>query len=158
MGKLFDELDLRILDRLQADGRKPFTQIAQELGVSEGTVRSRVGRLTRRRMVKFVADVDPNELGLVYVYAGLRVQGPALKRAVEAVVAIPEAIYVVLCTGTFDVMLELMCRSNDDLVRLLHEIRSIPGVSHVAIMTILGIEKDEWRYTALASEAAPLKE
>ena len=40
-----DDLDLSILASLQSDGRRPFTDIAQELGVSEGTVRNRVSKL-----------------------------------------------------------------------------------------------------------------
>ena len=60
-------MDLRILDLLQADGRMPFVKIAEQLGVSDTTVRTRVDRLVRRFGVKFVVDVDPNDLGLVYV-------------------------------------------------------------------------------------------
>jgi Lrp/AsnC family transcriptional regulator for asnA, asnC and gidA len=42
-----DEMDLRILDLLQADGRMPFVKIAEQLGVSDTTVRTRVDRLVR---------------------------------------------------------------------------------------------------------------
>ena len=87
--KNFDDLDLRILEQLQEDGRASFARIAAALGVSEGTVRTRVGRLTRSNLVKFVADIDPRDLGLVEVYLGLRIQGPALERAVEQITAIP---------------------------------------------------------------------
>ena len=41
----FDDLDLRIIDALAEDGRRPFTAVASDLGVAEATVRARVGRL-----------------------------------------------------------------------------------------------------------------
>ena len=145
----FDELDVRILDQLQKDGRMPFTSVAKELGVSEATVRARVGRMTRERLVKFVTDVDPTEFGLVYVYLGLQIQGPALKRAVAALNGFPEITYTVICTGTFDLLAELICQTGDDLLRLLQDVRAIPGITRVETMTVLSIEKDEWRYWAM---------
>ena len=150
----FDKLDIRILQQLQIDGRMPFTRIADELGVSEGTVRARVSRLTRSRMVKVVADADPKDLGLVEVYLGLRIQGPALERAVEQITAIPEIPYVAVCSGTFDILCEVICRNNDDILRLLQEVRKIPGISHIETLTVLKIQKENWRYSALAKEAA----
>jgi len=151
---LLDALDVKILELLQVDGRMPFTKIAKEVSVSEATVRALVNRLTRSRMVKFVTDIDPNDLGLVYVYVGVRIQGPAMQRAIEVIKQIPEIIYIVVCTGTFDAMCEIVCRNNDDLMRLLQEVRKTPGVSRVETMTVLKIEKDEWRYTALTVEPA----
>lgn len=150
MKQRFDDLDVKILEQLQIDGRMAFTRIAQQLEVSEGTVRARVSRLTRSRMVKFVADVDPKDLGLVEAYLGLRIQGPALERAVDQISAIPEIPYVAVCSGTFDILCELICRDNDDLLRLLKDVRKIPGVSHIETLTVLKIQKEDWRFTALA--------
>jgi Lrp/AsnC family transcriptional regulator for asnA, asnC and gidA len=152
MAAPFDELDLRILEQLQDDGRRPFTRIAQELGVAEATVRARVSRLQRRKVVKFVADVDPIELGLVFAYVGLRIQGPALKRATEALNAIPETVYVMVTTGAYDLMAEIVCADNEDLLRLLQdEIRSVPGLVAVDTINVLRISKDQWRYSTIAA-------
>jgi Lrp/AsnC family transcriptional regulator for asnA, asnC and gidA len=131
----------------------PFTRIAEAVGVSEATVRARVARMTRRRTVKFVIDVDANELGLVEVYLGLRVQGPALERVVAAVAEIPEVPYSAITSGPFDVMCEVLCRDNDDLIRLLVEVRKVPGVISVEVITILKIHKDDWSYAALMPQA-----
>ena len=150
-----DELDRRIVHTFQADGRMPFTKVAEELGVSEGTVRQRVARLTRAGVLKFIADTDPRDFGLVEVYLGLRIQGPALERAVEQITSIPEIPYAAVCSGTFDILCEVICRDNDDLLRLLQEVRKIPGVSHIETLTVLKIQKEEWRYSALAASTGP---
>lgn len=149
-----DELDLRILDLLQADGRMPFVKIAEQLGVSDTTVRTRVDRLVRRFGVKFVVDVDPNDLGLVYVYIVVGVQGAALARGVERMTALPEVIFLARTVGTHDLMAEAICRDHEDLMRLLDEIRAIPGVVRMDTLTVLRVEKEDWRFVGLAGGRA----
>jgi len=144
-----DALDVRILQQLQIDGRMAFTRIADEVGVSEATVRARVGRLTRTRTVRFVANVDAGDLGLVEAYLGVRVQGPALDRAIAAITAVPEVPYAAACSGPYDILCEVVCRDNDDLLRLLMDIRRAPGVWSIETITVLKIHKDDWRYEAL---------
>ncbi|HZD79305.1 MAG TPA: Lrp/AsnC family transcriptional regulator [Actinomycetota bacterium] len=151
MPPLIDELDLRILDLLQTDGRMPFVKIAEQLGVSDTTVRTRVDRLVRRFGVKFVVDVDPNDLGLVYVYLAVGVRGPALARAVERMTALPSVIFLARTVGTHDLMAEAICRDHEDLMRLLDEIRAIPGVVRMDTLTVLRVEKEDWRFVGLAA-------
>ena len=57
------DLDKRIIEHLQADGRRPFTQIAAELGVSEAAVRARTNRLIERGILQVVGVTDPLKLG-----------------------------------------------------------------------------------------------
>lgn len=57
------ELDKRIIEHLQLDGRRPFTQIATALGVSEATVRARTNRLIERGILQIVGVTDPLKLG-----------------------------------------------------------------------------------------------
>ncbi len=57
------DLDKRIIEHLQADGRRPFTQIAAELGVSEAAVRARTNRLIERGILQIVGVTDPLKLG-----------------------------------------------------------------------------------------------
>lgn len=146
-----DQLDIRILEQLQLDGRMPFSQIARTLGISDVTVRSRVNRLLRAQLVRFVTDVDPRRLGLIEVYLGLQIQGPALDRAIATVTDIPEVTYAAEMSGTYDLLCEVIARDNDDLVRLLREVRGTPGVTRVETLTVLQIHKETWRYAGLAA-------
>ncbi len=146
-----DELDLKILDLLQADARMPIVRIADELGVSDTTVRARVDRLIRNFDLKFVVDVDPNDLGLVYLYLAVRVQGPSLQKAIDRLSRLPEIIFLGRCTGGYDLMGEMVCRDNDDLMRVLDDIRAVPGVVEMDTYTILRVEKEDWRFSGFAS-------
>ena len=60
------DLDKRIIEHLQTDGRRPFTQIAADLGVSEAAVRARTNRLIERGILQVVGVTDPLKLGFQY--------------------------------------------------------------------------------------------
>jgi Lrp/AsnC family transcriptional regulator for asnA, asnC and gidA len=144
--RTFDDLDLRIIDALAEDGRRPFTTVAKDLGIAEATVRARVARLQRLDAIHFVTDVKPHELGLLFAYLGVRITGPDVPRAVEAICRIPEAVYVIECTGNYDVLVEVVAADGDDRLRLMqHEIRKVPGVAEVDSFVGLRIAKGTFR-------------
>lgn len=146
----FDQLDIEIMDLLQSDGRTPLVKIAQQLGVSDTTVRSRIERLIDRFGLKFVVDIDPNSLGLLYLNMALRVQGPSLGRVIERLVSQPQVIFLARTTGGYDLMSEVVCRDNDDLMSLLDDVRAIPGITHIDTFTVLRVEKEDWRFSGFA--------
>lgn len=147
--KLPDRTDVAIIERLQEDGRMPFAQIARELGLAEATVRHRVNRLRREGIVQIVAVVDPLELGLHLAEVGIRLRGP-VEAAVAALEPIPEVVYVAVCTGSFDLLVEVVFRDSDHLLHVLSGgIRQAPGVDVVEVFTILKVPKDSYRYTEL---------
>ena len=145
-GQTFDDLDLQIIDALSEDGRRPFTTVAKDLGVAEATVRARVSRLQRLEAIRFVTDVKPHELGLLFAYLGVRITGRDVPRAVDAICQIPEAVYVIECTGNYDVLVEVVAKDGDDLLRLMQqEIRRVPGVAEVDSFVGLRIAKGTFR-------------
>ena len=93
-----DEIDRAIIRLLQVDGRKPFTEIAAEIGVSEGTVRQRVKRLVADQMLQVVGIVDPKYMGWdaagmvgVTVQSGL-IDEVAAEIAIDAADGAPQAV------------------------------------------------------------------
>jgi Lrp/AsnC family transcriptional regulator for asnA, asnC and gidA len=88
----FDATDERILEALQVDGRRSFRDIAREIGVSEGTVRTRVRRLEAAGVLRFLAFVDPSQLGqrvLALVFARVEPQHEMLWGIVSRLRALP---------------------------------------------------------------------
>jgi Lrp/AsnC family transcriptional regulator for asnA, asnC and gidA len=153
----FDELDRQIIDALFEDARRPFTTVAKDLGVAEATIRARVARLQRLDAIRFVTDVRPHELGLMFAYLGVRIQGQDVPRAIEAICRIPEAVYVIECTGNYDVLVEVVATDGDDLLRLMQqEIRRVPGVAEVDSFVGLRIAKGTFRYTDLGRSGESL--
>jgi Lrp/AsnC family transcriptional regulator for asnA, asnC and gidA len=152
----FDETDIAILEAVLDEGRKPFTRVADELGVSEATVRARVARLERLGVVRFVADVDPIALGRVFANIGIRVQGTHLQKAIEAVADLNETSYCMVTAGAYDIVAEVVCYDHDDLFRLIQQdLRAIPGVTAIETMVVLQVAKSVWRYPLSPRDSAP---
>jgi Lrp/AsnC family transcriptional regulator for asnA, asnC and gidA len=152
----FDDIDLRIVDALAEDGRRPFTQVAHDLGIAEATVRARVNRLLRRDAIRFVTDMRPHELGLLFAYLGVRLGGRDVRAAIDGLCAIPEAVYVIECTGHYDVLVEVVAQDGDDLLRVMQqEVRAVPGVIEVDSFVGLRIAKGTFRYTDLGRAGEP---
>lgn len=151
MDPRIDELDIQLLDLLQADARMSFVNLANELGVSDTTVRTRVERLVRQLGVKFVVDIDPADLGLLYLYLAARVQGATMAKAIERLSLLPQVVFVGRTTGGYDLICEVICRDYDDLTRLLDEVRAIPGIVHMDTFNVLRVEKEEWRFSGFAA-------
>jgi len=145
-----DLLDRRIIICLQQDGRRTFASLAAELHVAESTVRTRVGRLTGSGILKFFADIDPYPLGLTYAHVMIRVRGAHLRQAAKALAAIPEILYVGMCTGSFDIVTDVVCRDNQHLLKLIQDaIRPISGIEYLETFITLDILKDTYSYEAV---------
>ena len=139
-----DDLDFAILAHLQEDGRRSFTDMADALGVSIGTVRNRVGRLLRARTLHVIGRADPHHVGF-RAPANLRLQvrpSHELGRVAERVAALPEASYVALVSGEYDLEADVMCRDLDHLTELVtRQVQPLPGVVRVRTDLILRIVK-----------------
>ena len=109
------ELDKRIIEHLQQDGRRPFTQIAAELGVSEAAVRARTNRLVERGILQVVGVTDPLKLGFQQMaMIGIRCEADRLDRTSPTRCAeLPEVDYVVITAGTYDILIETVCEDNE---------------------------------------------
>src|SRR5579862_1208239 len=93
-----DDLDRRIIEALQANGRESFRAIAARVGVSEATVRASYSRLTAEGILQVTAITNP--LGLGYEQALVGVKTTGLPGAVaDEISQWPEADYVIVTAG-----------------------------------------------------------
>jgi Lrp/AsnC family transcriptional regulator for asnA, asnC and gidA len=141
-------LDKEILEHLQVDGRRPFTQIAAELGVSEAAVRARTNRLIERGVLQIVGVTDPLKLGYDQMaMVGVRCEGDQVLAAAEAIAALPEVIYVVVTAGAYDLLVEAVCEDNEALLRFLTEkLRKVAGVQATETFVYLRIVKQAYEW------------
>jgi Lrp/AsnC family transcriptional regulator, regulator for asnA, asnC and gidA len=144
--ELVDDLSKRIIAQLQRDGRRSYAAIAHETGLSEAAVRQRVRKLVESRVMQIVAVVNPLALGLARMaMIGIKADGDL--REVAAELALIEQVdYVVLCAGSFDILVELLCEDNEHLLSLVNDrIRVIPGVRSAEIFPYLRIVKESYQ-------------
>jgi Lrp/AsnC family transcriptional regulator for asnA, asnC and gidA len=141
-------LDKRIIEHLQQDGRRPFTQIAAELGVSEAAVRARTNRLVERGILQIVGVTDPLKLGFQQqAMIGVRCERDRLLQVAEAVSAFPQVDYVVITAGTFDLLIEVVCENNEALLQFLTEkLRAVDGVRETETFVYLRMVKQTYQW------------
>ncbi len=149
-GEDVSALDKRIIEHLQADGRRPFTQIALDLGVSEAAVRARTNRLIERGILQVVGVTDPLKLGFHQMaMIGVRCESDRLVSVAEELAAMPEVDYVVITAGTYDLLIETVCEDNEALLRFLAErLRAIPGVRETETFVYLRLVKQTYQWGA----------
>ena len=63
LSKAMDQLDKNIINFLQENGRMRYTKIAEELGVTEGTVCNRAARLQESNTIQIIGMTDPHSMG-----------------------------------------------------------------------------------------------
>jgi Lrp/AsnC family transcriptional regulator for asnA, asnC and gidA len=142
-----DEASKAIIEQLQQDGRRSYSAIAKVVGLSEAAVRQRVQRLTESGVMQIVAVTDPVELGFGrQAMIGIRAQGP-LEPVAEALGALGEVDYVVITAGSFDLLVEVVCESDDHLLELLSQrVRSIEGVVATETFMYLSLRKQTYSW------------
>lgn len=122
-----DDVDRRIIEALQRNGRESFRGIAARVGVSEATVRARYGRLTSEGILQVVGVTNPLGLGFEQALIGVKTSGPPSAVADE-ISKWPEADYVVVTAGQFDVVVEVVASGRSELLELTNRIRALDGV------------------------------
>jgi len=144
---VLDDINKRIIEQLQEDGRTSYAALATVVGLSEAAVRQRVQRLLDSGVMQIVAVTDPLRLGFArQVMVGLRVEGD-IRPIADALAAIPEIDYVVICAGGYDLLIEIVCTDDEDLLRLLNDtIRVIPGVRSTETFVYLKLAKQTYTW------------
>lgn len=122
-----DELDRKIIEALQENGRESFRRIASRLGVSEATVRSRYARLTSEGILQVVAVTNPLGLGFEQALVGIKTSG-APSEVADELAGWHEVDYVVVTAGQFDVVVEVVAADRRELLELTNRMRALEDV------------------------------
>lgn len=139
-----DKIDRDLIRALQADGRTPYSKLSRLVGLSDASCRQRVMRLLDEGVIDIVAVTDPVKLGLGYqALLGITVSGDVRDVANE-VGHLDDAVYVVMSTGRFDLLVELVSRNGEAFVEVSNQIRTMNDVSGVEVMSYLGITKQTY--------------
>ncbi len=134
-----DQINLDIPAHLQQDGRKPFTEIAKDLSISEGMVRKRVARLSDERVVQIVGLVDPYKLGLdAPTMIGITIADVDIEVVAAEITTFSEVSYLVMVSGEYDFIVEVQCRDREHFSEFLNQrLRKFQGVHRTRTFMIL---------------------
>ena len=142
-----DDVSKAIIEQLQEDGRRSYAEIGKAVGLSEAAVRQRVQKLTESGVMQIVAVTDPMQLGF-YRQAMIGIRASGDTRIVAEKLALLDAVdYVVLTAGDFDIIIEVVCESDDELISLLNSgIRTIENVVSTETFVYLRLQKQHYNW------------
>ncbi len=143
-----DHVDRQILQILQEDGRTPYTEIAHQLKVSEGTIRSRISRLLHDGVFQFVIRTDPEKLGLnVLAFIGLTTKLGKQKQVAAELTELPQVTFVGAFSGKHDLIIQACFYSNDELIIFVNEqLSRIDGILAADVSLELKQYKESFSY------------
>ena len=146
-GAVLDDVSKQIIEQLQQDGRRSYAAVGKAVGLSEAAVRQRVQRLLDGGVMQIVAVTDPLQVGFSsQAMVGIRTDGDA-RAVADRLAAVDDIDYVVMCAGSFDILVELVCEDEESILELLNGvIRQIPGVRDTETFMYLKLTKQTYTW------------
>jgi Lrp/AsnC family transcriptional regulator for asnA, asnC and gidA len=149
-----DALDQGIIEALQANGRESFRGIAGRLGVSEATIRARYAKLAADDILQVVAVTNPLGLGFdAMALVAVRTSG-APGPVADEIATWPEASYVIVTAGQYDLLVELVCDDKRALLEMTNRMRELDGVASTEAFLYLEMVKQLYDWGTRVHEEA----
>jgi len=146
-GPGLDDTAKRIIELLQDDGRLSYSAIAKEVGLSEAAVRHRVQKLIDSGVMQVVAVTDPLQMGFArQAMIGIKVTGN-VREVAEQLAAMDKLDYIVITTGRFDILAEIVTESDDELLDVISgQISALDRVVSTETFVYLRLEKQTYAW------------
>ncbi|MGD0687581.1 MAG: Lrp/AsnC family transcriptional regulator [Streptosporangiaceae bacterium] len=143
---VLDDVSKQIIEQLQQDGRRSYAAIGKAVGLSEAAVRQRVQRLVDAGVMQVVAVTDPLMLGFRrQTMIGVRCVG-AIDLVADLLADMAEIDYVVITAGSFDLLVEVVCEDDDQLLEIISRVRTIPSVTSTETFVYLKLRKQTYSW------------
>jgi len=143
---ILDDVSKRIIEQLQSDGRRSYAAIGKAVGLSEAAARQRVQRLVDAGVMQIVAVTDPLTLGFRrQTMIGIRCVGD-LERVADLLADMTEIDYIVITAGSFDLLAEVVCEDDDQLLEIISRVRTIPSVTTTETFVYLKLRKQTYSW------------
>jgi DNA-binding Lrp family transcriptional regulator len=150
-GDVLSTLDRDLITQLQTDGRASFAQLARDCRTTEKTARKRVGELREKGIIEISTVTDPALFGYgCGALVGLRLDSGRTSGTIgEKLFRISSVDYAVSTTGRYDFLIELLCKDQNDLHRVIEtQVRKEPGIQHIEIYPYLKLHYQQPIWTA----------
>ena len=132
MDKELDQFDVDILRKLEQDGKKPFSQIAEELNISNTMVHQRVSRLRKEGILqRHSIIIDEKKLGYEWgAFTGVTIsEGSNTYEIIENLKMIPEVTECYHISGSYSLFVRIIAKNNEHMRDILYDkIENIKGI------------------------------
>ncbi len=126
-----DDIDMKIIDILEENGRTPNNEIASRLSVSEGTVRNRIKKLTESQFLKVKGLTNPNkrtDKQLIFILVNLE-STKKWEEVAQKVSELTNVKSVSMITGRFDLIIKLFIEPHNLINFLGHDLAGIESIA-----------------------------
>jgi Lrp/AsnC family transcriptional regulator for asnA, asnC and gidA len=148
-----DNTDLRILEILMEDAKKPFTEVAKKVFVSQGTVHVRMSKMEAAGIVeRNTLKINYARLGYdITAFIGIYLEKSALyDKVLTRLKEIPEITNIHYTTGNYSMFLKIHCRDTNHLKEVLHDkMQQVEGIDRTE--TMISLEESLDRSLRLAN-------
>jgi Lrp/AsnC family transcriptional regulator for asnA, asnC and gidA len=136
-----DNIDLKILEILMQDSKKPFTEVAKKVNVSQGTVHVRMNKMEEAEIVeKNTLKINYAKLGYdITAFIGIYLEKSALyDQVLTKLKEIPEIINIHYTTGNYSMFIKIHCKDTNHLKIVLHDkMQQVEGIDRTETMISL---------------------
>jgi Lrp/AsnC family transcriptional regulator, regulator for asnA, asnC and gidA len=136
-----DNVDLRILELLMQDAKRPYTEVAKKVNVSQGTVHVRMAKMEEAGIIdKTSLRINYANLGYdITAFIGIYLEKSALYEKVLAKLKdIPEIVNIHYTTGNYSMFVKIHCRDTNHLKEVLHDkMQQVEGIERTETMISL---------------------
>lgn len=140
-----DDVDRKIINLFNEDGRISYRKIAKRLDVSIGTIHNRMEKLTKKGVIqKFVPVIDHSKLGYnLTTIIGVRVKGGVLENWEDRTAYHQNVLCMYDVTGEFDAILVARFKDTSQLDQFIKGLLKEPDVQRTYTQTVLNIVKED---------------
>ena len=136
-----DNIDLKILEILMQDSKKPFTEVAKKVNVSQGTVHVRMNKMEEAEIVeKNTLKINYAKLGYdITAFIGIYLEKSALyDQVLMKLKEIPEITNIHYTTGNYSMFIKIHCKDTNHLKEVLHDkMQQVEGIDRTETMISL---------------------
>ena len=137
-----DEIDIKIIQALQADGRAPLTQLSEQLQSPHATIRDRIHKMEKAGVIEgYTAIINPAKIGyLINCYVELVLDHQVeTEQAIQALMTIEEVTEIHILTGETDAFVRIWASDIEHLRQILYaKFANIPGMVRTNTVVVLG--------------------
>jgi len=140
-----DEIDIRLIEELAENARRPSVEIAKRLGISDATARRRISRLIEKGTIQPTIKIKASELGYNFIaIIALEVDMGSIYEVEELLMGYENVRYVADCTGAYDVFIGAWFHSSHEMAEFFKDkLAKVPAIRKSETFVILDVKKDE---------------
>lgn len=149
-----DNVDLKMLELLMQDAKRPYSEVARRVNVSQGTVHVRMNKMESAGIIgKTSLRINYAKLGYdITAFIGIYLEKSALyEKVLTRLKLIPEVTNIHYTTGNYSMFAKIHCRDTNHLKDVLYsKLQQVEGIERTD--TMISLEESLDRPLKLSEE------